>query len=71
MKYIKSTLSITLAILLSACGAVNDKYDGLIVTDGNGKKYILKHNLADAYFIREVQQKPNEHYVAEANSKIQ
>jgi hypothetical protein len=32
-----------------------NKYDGLILTDENtGKKYFLKHNFNDAYFIDEL-----------------
>lgn len=51
-KTIKSILLLfTLVILFSACSS---KYDGLILTDENtGKKYLLRHNLGDNYFIDE------------------
>ncbi len=65
-----SIFIITLA--LSACGAVNDKYDGLIVIDGSGNKYQLKHNVMDTYFIREVPKNNNNpDWIQDANSKIE
>jgi len=56
-------------LTISAC-SINDKHDNLIVSDGNGKKYILKHNIGDTYFVREVVPTNTTHYVQEANSKI-
>ena len=52
-KTIKSILLLfVIVILFSACST--NKYDGLILTDENtGKKYLLKHNLGDTYFIDE------------------
>lgn len=64
-----SILIITLS--LSACGVVNDKYDGLIVIDGNGKKYSLKHSFMDAYFIKEIAPESKSTYTQEANSKLE
>ena len=63
-----SLLIITLA--LSACGAVNNKYDDLIVVDGNGKKYQLKHNIGDTYFIKEFPQDTSKSWIQDANSKF-
>lgn len=52
-KTIKSILLLfTLVVIFSACSS--NKYDGLILTDENtGKKYFLKHNIGDNYFIKE------------------
>jgi hypothetical protein len=55
----KNKLVIVLCILLgislfSSCKVPETQYDGLILTDENtGKKYLLKHNYADTYFIDE------------------
>ena len=63
--------SILIIILaLSACGVVNDKYDGLVVVDGNGNRYQLKHNYMDTYFIRELPQKSDKDWIQDANSKL-
>ena len=60
-----------IALSLTACGAYGDKYDGLIVVDGNGNKYQLKHRGGDLYFVSSIseQQKYNP-YVNQANSKM-
>ena len=62
-------LAVALALLLTAC---NDKQDQLIVVDGNGKKYMLKHHLGDTYFVRELSgiTEAND-YVKQANSKLE
>jgi hypothetical protein len=44
---------IAAALTLLSCKD-GDKYDGLILTDENtGKKYLLKNNAGDSYFIDE------------------
>jgi hypothetical protein len=61
MKTKTSILAITKAffILLVMCclfSSCNNEvqYDGLVLTDENtGKKYLLKHNVGDTYFIDE------------------
>ena len=46
-------LLLVLLVLFSSCED-SDKFDGLILTDENtGKKYLLKHNGGDTYFIDE------------------
>lgn len=58
------------ALALSACSG-KDKHDDLIVQDGNGKKYILKHHIGDTYFVREVfPNSSKSEYVTSANNRI-
>lgn len=66
---LKIILSVAFALLLTAC---NDKQDNLIVVDGNGNKYMLKHHLGDTYFVREISgvTEVND-YVKQANSKLE
>ena len=66
---LKTFLAVALALLLTAC---NDKQDNLIVVDGNGQKYMLKHNLGDTYFVRELSgiTEVND-YVKQANGKLE
>lgn len=46
--------TVLVAMLFVSCGADNDKYNGMILTDENtGKRYLLKHHMIDAYFIDE------------------
>ncbi len=66
---LKTILAVALALLLTAC---NDKQDQLIVVDGNGKKYILIHNLGDTYFVRGLSGSTEVNdYVNQANSKLE
>lgn len=45
--------SLLLCTVLSSCNN-ETQYDGLVLTDENtGKKYLLKHNVGDTYFIDE------------------
>lgn len=37
-------------VVLSGC-ADGDRFDGLVVVDGNARKLVLKHNIGDTYFI--------------------
>lgn len=47
-------LIIIAVLFLSSCTGGNKKFDGLILTDTATKKvYLLKHNVADNYFIDE------------------
>lgn len=55
-------------VLLTGCGG--DKYDQLIVVDGNGQKYVLRHNIGDNYFINKIPDDSTNSYISEANSKI-
>ncbi len=67
---IKRIVLVISALALSACSG-NDKHDGLVVQDGNGKKYILKHNVVDTYFIHEVLPSSSKsEYVTSANNRI-
>lgn len=45
--------SLLLCAVLSSCNN-ETQYDGLVLTDTiTGKKYLLKHNVGDTYFIYE------------------
>lgn len=44
----------TILMTIIGCDNDGDKYNNLILTDENtGKKYLLKHNFVDSYFIDE------------------
>lgn len=50
---IKIAMLLTVLSLLVACSD-GDKFNRLILTDmKTGKKYLMKHNFGDAYFIDE------------------
>jgi hypothetical protein len=68
----KTLLSIVLfAVFLVGCeGTTGNKYNQLIVEDGNGQKYVLRHNIGDNYFISEIPEDIHNLYTVEANSKI-
>lgn len=47
----KLILLLLALVVLSACSIDGDRFDGLIVVDGNGTKYELKHKAFDIYHI--------------------
>lgn len=52
----KSVLFLSVLIFMLSCISCSDgsKYDGLVLTDEEtGKKYLLKHNSGDTYFVDE------------------
>lgn len=66
----KCIIVLVLALSLAACGVYGDKYDGLIVVDGNGTKYRLKHRIADVYFVEDLTVKDENTAVNQANTKL-
>lgn len=51
---LKIVMLLTVLLLLVGCGRDGDKFDRLILTDvKTGKKYLMKHNFIDSYFIDE------------------
>jgi hypothetical protein len=67
----KQIIIFIIALSLTACEAYGDKYDGLIVVDGNGNKYQLKHRIADVYFVHNITEAQEDNpYVNQANSKM-
>lgn len=58
----KNIILLLVVLFLSGC-VDGDRFDKLIVVDGNGGRYLLKHNLGDTYFIDKLSEKeklPNE-----------
>jgi len=48
-------LYLVLGVVLFTSCKDGDKYDGLLLLDENtGKRYLIKHNSADSYFIDEM-----------------
>ena len=66
----KKLIFVCVCLAMSGC-TYGDKYDGLIVADGEGNVYTLKHRFIDVYFVRklEADEKDNNPH-SEANKKL-
>ena len=67
------SLAVCLTALLAVTGCTNDNYDGLIVIDGNLKRYSLRHSFGDLYFVNDIDEATVTKYtkeVIEANNKL-
>ena len=66
-------LAVCLTALLAVTGCTGDKYDGLLVVDGDGKIYSLEHSIGDVYFVMDMDKATVTKYtkeVIEANNKL-
>lgn len=61
-------LAVSLIFLLSAC-SMGDRLDKLMVADGDGHRYLLKHNIGDTYFIEDLDPKVPPPF-SEVNEKL-
>lgn len=70
MRYIGYIALLSVMVMLMGCGwTYGEKYDGLLVQDGDGNVYKLKHRLLDVYFIQIQNQDENGAH-DEANKKL-
>lgn len=64
----KKVILFSFCLALFGCGSYGDKYDGLLVADGDGNIYTLKHRLLDVYFVTKMEKDNGIH--AEANKNL-
>lgn len=68
MRIIAKSVLVFVVIALSAC-SYGDKYDGLLVQDGDGNIYHLVHRFGDVYFVK-IQNKEEKRWSEEANKRL-